>query len=166
MQVSEAYIAQHLDAQGFVPYIGKPSEMEEARQSFRARQREAAERRAELARKSIEAQTRRELERARKKQISDAQPDIMTILAAVAHAHGVPLSVLLSKNKNDRVARTRHHAVWQLHTRKPSLTQSQLAMILKRDRSSVQHGLAVFLRDRHVYEDRVKEVAKLLNEVK
>ena len=162
--MSEAYIVQRLDEMcpTPVPYVGKPPPEQ---MPLSARQMEkiaSAERRA-LAEKHVAQRAQFELEKQRRMQISASQPSVMAILAAVACAHGIPLTVVLSKNKNDRVARARQHAIWQLKQRKPTLSSVQVGQILKRDSSTVRDGLIVFEANRHRYEDQVQAVAKLLS---
>jgi len=145
-----------------VPYIGQPECDAEVPKTQRQLMYEVNVARAEKARRRTEQLARLEFEQKRLLQISAANPDIPTILAAVAAAHGVLLSMLLSKSKADRVARTRHHAVWELKQRKPHLSSVQVATILKRDSSTIRDSLRVFERDRHLHEGKVQAVAHML----
>lgn len=145
-----------------VPYIGRPERNEDIPQSYRAMQRELCAARSEAARKRTEYLAQWEFERRRKAQIAASNPDVMVILAAVASAHNILLSVLLSKTRTFKVTRARHHAVWELKQRKPNMSSPKIATLLHRDHSTILSSLQAFEAHRQSYEDRVQAVARML----
>lgn len=145
-----------------VPYIGQPDRDETVTKSVRDLQRELCEQRKEAALKRKAYLAQWEFERCRKMQIAAANPDVATILAAVVCVHGVVLTELMSKNRTKRVAMARHHAVWELTQRKPNMSGVQLGIALQRDHTTILSSREVFEKDRHLYEDRIQAVARML----
>ena len=96
MMRTEDYIAHELNRlyPEPVPYIGRPA-LDAKKPTAREMEKMAAEERSIKAQERMEAEARRDFELSRKRQISASQPDVMTILAAVACAHGIPTGVLV-----------------------------------------------------------------------
>lgn len=144
-----------------VPYVGRPScgeSMPTARQLERA---QCAERRAK-AQARTEYLAKLELQRLKRQEIADSQPDVMLIIAAVACVHGLTSSVILSRNRNNKVARARQHVIWELKQRKPIMSSIDVGALLNRDCSTVRDGLKVFEGRAHREGERIEAVAKLL----
>lgn len=134
-----------------VPYVGSPLDDGLTDSARNERRRRRTEYLAQLA-----------VENARKAQTDANNPDVPTILAAVAAAHGIVVASLLSRRRDTRASRARHHAIWELKQRKPTIHSPQVGEILGRDSSTVRDGLARFEKDRHTYEGAIQVVACLL----
>lgn len=144
-----------------VPYIGRPTHGEVTNTARQIERAMSAERRAK-AQARTEYLAQLDLERARKRALSESQPDVTIILAAVACVYGITTSVILSRTKNNKVAHARQHVIWELKCRKPTMSSVAVGELLNRDCSTVRDGLKVFEARKHREKDKIEAVAKLL----
>lgn len=128
-----------LDGQ-FTTYVGNPCYDEK-----RANKRKLLQQRKEEKQQRLDAERQakveRDLENARKANLRQHEPDQRLILAVVAKAHGVPVDAMMSHLRKRAVMLARHHAIWELKQRKPSMSKTKLGYLFHRDHSTVINSL-------------------------
>ena len=67
------------------------------------------------------------------------------IVRAAAAAHGLTADILRGPSRTRHVSMARHHAVWELHLRRPELPLAKIAAWLnRRDHATIIHSLKTF----------------------
>lgn len=150
---AEEIIARELEGK-FFHYIGKPVEMTALQIK---QQREAALQRQ----KKLEEIARREREKELREKRISSEPEFKRILAVVAHVHAVTVDDLCARSREAKFAVARHHAIWELKTRKEFST-IKIGKILNRDHSTIVHSLDAWSKIGHLHADAVEAVRQIL----
>lgn len=164
---AEEIIRRALDAQGMVPFIGKTRAMDfepnpgDARR--KARYRDEKEkvliRQQEEERRYLLKKHRAIIEEAR-----NSGFEYRAILAAVCMAHNIELGVLLSKKKSNLVSAARHHAIWELHTRK-KFTRVKISQIMHRDHTTIIHSIDTVEGRKDLFANKIMVVDNILSKL-
>ena len=89
--------------------------------------------------------------------------DTELVLAAVGIAHGIKVDEMRSKARFKAIAFARQHAYWTLRT-KAKMTLDGIAKALNRsDHGTIVHGVKTFEARKHIHQDLIITVEKLLD---
>lgn len=160
MQLSELDMRLELDAQGFVPFVGKEPDDEYPRMKKRLRlHQQKAIRELERRQRLYE---RLGYERQIMRTPRADGPSARQIISAVALAFGMPAEDILVRGRTRRLVDARHVLAWELRQRK-NFSVIKIGELLDRDHTTVTHSLQVMHHNGHRYKNELNAVAQMLD---
>lgn len=157
---TEADIRLHLDAKGFVPFIGKEDtadiyyKKKRVLKEKQLAQRELDRRKRDYERLGYERQIMRKPRR--------DGPTVDHIIAAVALAFSIPREDLLTRSRAQKLVNARHVLAWELRQRK-HFTVTKIGEMLDRDHTTITHSIQLMHHNRHRFEKEVRTISHLLD---
>lgn len=165
---AEEIIRRALDANGVVPFIGKtgPMDFEPNPRDARRKHRQFLNEKEQEARKQAEHERRLLLRQHREiiEQARNTGFEYRAILSAVCMVHNIPLADILSAKRSNKIASARHHAAWELHTRK-RFTRTKIGQILHRDQSSITHSIETVEGRKDLFANKIMVLDQLLTKL-
>lgn len=159
--VSEELMREALEGQ-FTTYVGNPC-YDEKRIRKRDELKQQEVERRKRAQEVSEAKARAEYEAALALGVQVPELPAQLIMAAVALAHGLPLTLVLGPSRCMAVKEARHHMAWELKQRKPSWSLSKVGVALnKRDHTTVINSIGYVNKRPSKFAARKAEVERLL----
>lgn len=156
----EELMRRELDGK-FFPYIGKPEQ--KTLLQIKAEEREATARQArEIARIKAEESAKRKAKLAAR---VVTELTYIEIIAAVALVHDVSVEEIYGTSRKTKIALARHHAVFEIKSRKPDFTLTKIGNILNRDHTTIVNSMFVFGKDKQKFAAKLATVAQILGPI-